>query len=266
MDESKALEARKANLRNKYLGEDLVQALTEPTPEEIIQPRPIRGGGTVKYVPGPHFIRKLNNCFGFFWSMEYPQTFELNGQIVGRGRLTVHVPYMKKKTIKRYVEEGRSVEEESVEYEMLDIKKEQFGSSEIKKYAKTDQKHKAGDVIDLGDDYKGMGTDAMKKCATEFGIFLDVYESRASEEEGGITKQQLEVFYMRAQEAGMDKDQADKWGEQEVGKPIDKWDALDCMGLVPTLMDLADKKREDQEEPGDPNADYPSSSIEDNTK
>lgn len=246
MDENKALEERKANLRNRYLGEDLVQVLTEPTPEDIIQPRPIRGGGVVKYVPGPHFIRKLNNCFGFLWSYEVPSSFELNGQIVGKGRLTVNVPHVKKKTIKRYVEDGRNVEEEVLEFEMLSIVKEQFGSSEIKKYAKTDQKHKAGDVIDLGDDYKGMGTDAMKKCATEFGIFLDVYESRASEEEGGITKQQLDVFYMRAQEAGMDKDQADKWGEQEVGKPIGQWDALDCMGLVPTLMDLAEVNKKEE--------------------
>jgi len=246
MEENQALEKSRADLRNKYLGGDLVEELTKPTPEDVIQERPIRGGGMVKYVAGPHFIRKLNDCFGFLWTYEVPTSFELNGQIVGKGRLTVNVPYMKKRVIKRYREEGRDIEEESTEFEMLSIVKEQFGSSEIKKYAKTDTKHKAGDVIDLGDDYKGMGTDAMKKCATGFGMFLDVYESRAAQEEGVVTKQQLDVFYMRAEQAGMDKEAAEKWGEEEVGKPMKDWDPLDCMGLVPKLLDLA-KEFEDRE-------------------
>jgi len=240
MEEDKALEQRKVALRSKYLGEDLVQELTASTPQEIIATRPIRGGGKVPYVPGPHFIRKLNDCFGFLWSYEVPESFELNGQIVGRGRLTVNVPHIKKKIIKRFVEDGKTIEEETVEYEMLSVVKEQFGSSEIKKYAKTDTKHKAGDVIDLGDDYKGMGTDAMKKCATGLGIFLDVYESRAGEEEGVVTQQQWTVFYMRAEQAGMDKEAAEKWGVEEVGKPMSQWNPLELMELIPKLIDMED--------------------------
>lgn len=251
MDEDKALERRKADLKNKYLGEDLVNELTKPTPEDIISERPVRGGGMVKYVAGPHFIRKLNDCFGFFWSMEYPESQKVDEQIVGRGRLTVHVPYMKKKTVRRYVEEGKPVEEESVEYEMLNIVKEQFGSSEVKKYSQDtkDKKgnvvHHKGEVIDLGDDYKGMGTDSMKKCATEFGIFLDVYESRAAEEEGVVTKQQMGVFYMRVEGAGMTKEEGEKWAEQEIGKPMSEWGPLDAMSLIPKLIDRAGGKKDE---------------------
>ena len=258
MMEEKALE-----LKSRYLGRDLVEELTAPTSEDLILTRPIRGGGTVAYVPGPNFIRKLNECFGFLWSYEVPVSHEKNGQIVGKGRLTVHVPVPRRKVIKRYIEDGRQVEEESVEYEILGVVKEQFGSSEIKKYSKTEYakdregrqikdtdgqpvfKHKAGDVIDLGDDYKGMGTDAMKKCATQLGIFLDVYEKRAGEEEGGgVSKGQLETFLWRAEQAGLNKEQAEKWGEEQVGKPISHWAPLDAMRLIPALIDMAKEKKE----------------------
>jgi len=253
-EQSKVLE-----LRSRYLGEEIAKELVSPTPREIVKERPIRGGGVVEYVPGPHFIRRLNDCFGFLWTYEVPEAFEKDGQIVGRGRLTVHIPIPKRKTVKKYIENGREIVEESTEFDILGVAKEQFGSSEIKKYSKTEYvrdkkgynlkddkgqplvRHKAGDVIDLGDDYKGMGTDAMKKCATQLGIFLDVYEAR--EEEGeGVTKAQLDVFYWRAEEAGMSEEEARKWGEEQVGKPFSQWDPLDAMGLIPLLIDM--KKKE----------------------
>lgn len=237
--EEKALD----KLKSRYLGEDLVEALTSTTPDDIIQTRPIRGGGSVAYVPGSHFIRKLNECFGFLWSYEVPESREENGQIVGKGRLTVHVPVPKRRIIKRYVEDGKQVEEEVVDYDILGVVKEQFGSSELKRYSSASgSKHKAGDVIDLGDDYKGMGTDAMKKCATQLGIFLDVYESRAAKEEGGVSGAQLDTFYWRAEKAGMDKEAANKWGEDRIGKPITSWNPLDAMRLIPELIDLAKEK------------------------
>ena len=242
VDKDKALEKSVRELETKYLGEDLVNELTAPTPQNIIATRPIRGGGQVSYVPGPHFIRKLNRCFGFLWSYEVPQAFELDGQIVGRGRLTVNVPYLKKRIIRRFKEDSRDVEEESLEYEMLSIVKEQFGSSEIKKYGKDTGTHKAGQVIDLGDDYKGMGTDAFKKCATELGVFLDVYESRGGGE--GVSQQQFNAFYMRAEAAGMDKEQADKWGQEQIGKPKEQWSEMEIMELIPLLLDMEEKKED----------------------
>ena len=243
-------EEKARELRDKYLGRDLAEMLTAPTPKDIIEERPARGGTMVKYVAGPNFITRLNDCFGFLWSYDVPHAFELNGQIVNKGQLTVHVPVPKKKTIKKYVEDGKIIEEESVEYERWDVIKTQWGSSEIKRYAKDVSGkggkviHKAGDVIDLGDDYKGAATDAMKKCATQFGIFLDVYAARGAEEEGVVTKAQIDVFYWRAEEAGMNKEEAEKWGEEQLGRPIREWDPLDAMGLIPVLID---KKKEKEE-------------------
>lgn len=266
MENKIVTEEKARELRDKYLGGDLAGMLTQETPEELIDSRQARGGSMVRYVAGHHFIIRLNECFGFLWGYDVPEQFELNGQIVAKGQLTVSVPVVKKKTTRRFIEDGKQIEEESVEYERWDIKKTQFGSSEIKRYSKDDPqrdkqgnvvkdrqgqplyKHRAGDVIDLGDDYKGAGTDAMKKCATQFGMFLDVYASRASEEEGGVSKEQYKVFYWRAEEAGMNEEQANKWASEKLEKPFKDIDQLEVMGLIPALMDL--KKEKENEEAG----------------
>jgi len=242
---------RVLELRYKYLGKDLVDMLTAPTPTEPdelgkwIEERPARGGSMVKYVPGFRFIQRLNDCFGFFWSYKVPEQFELNGQIVAKGELSVTIPG---RTITRKLPDGT---EEQIRFDELTIKKTQFGSSEIKRYSKNVMGkggnvviHKAGDVIDLGDDYKGAATDAMKKCATQFGMFLDVYASRGAEEEGVATKAQLDVLYMRGEQAGMSKEETEKWAEEQIGKPMREWDPLDAMGLIPVLIDMAKERKE----------------------
>lgn len=257
-DEITAIEV----LKTKYLSKELVEELTAETPRNIIKTRKIRGGGEVGYVQGSDFIRKLNNCFGFLWSYGTTEFFKEGEQIVGKGRLTFHFPIPKKKTIRRFVEDGRQVEEETTEFEILNITKEQYGSSEIKRWTSTEYmkdkkgnnqkdkdgnylfKHRAGDIIDLGDDYKSAGTDAMKKAATQFGIFLDVYEKRAEGggEGSGVSESQADAFYMRAEEAGMTNEEADKWATEQLGKEKDKWEGYDLMLLIPKLLDMAAEK------------------------
>jgi hypothetical protein len=255
MEKSLVSPEKAKELRDKYLGEDLVNALTAPTPEDFIEERQARGGSMVKYVPGHYFIQRLNECFGFLWTYEVPTVFELNGQIVAKGELSVTLPG---RTLTKEFPDGNK---EIVRFEPFTIKKTQFGSSEIKRYSSDEAqkdkkgnvvkdpkgntlwKHRAGDVIDLGDDYKGAATDAMKKCATQFGIFLDVYASRGQEEEGVASRAQFEVLYMRGTEAGMSEEETDKWAEEQLGKPKKEWDPLDVMGLIPKLIDISEGKR-----------------------
>jgi len=255
-------------LKTKYLGKELAELLTQPTPftgeDSPVRYRKARGGSRVAYVPSTHFITRLNDCFGFLWSFDSKEPLKEGDQIVARGSLTVHIPLLKKKTVKTFMENGKEVREESQEFEILDVRKEQFGSSEVKKYSKTEIskdkqgntqkddkgnaiiKHRAGDVIDLGDDYKAAATDSLKKCATHFGIYLDVYRSSDKEDGGGKKGQlegsHLEVFYDRAKDAGMDREAADKWAKEQIGKPKDEWEAVDLMGLVPSLIKLAAEK------------------------
>jgi hypothetical protein len=221
------------DLRSKYLGGDLVALLTAPTPEEFIGERPVRGGGRVPYVPGSRFIERANECFGFLWSSEVPEHFIDGDQVVAKVRVTVKIP---KRKVVREDHDGRK---ETIEFEGIEVVKEQFGSSEIKRYARVSGNNKVGDIIDLGDDLKAAATDGMKKCLTQFGMFLDVYGKGALEEEGGVSKQQLQVVYIRGEKVGMDKEQLEKWAEAKLGKPLSNADPLEAMSLIPMLVDLA---------------------------
>jgi len=253
MEKSLVPEEKARELRLRYLqkfaglteqeSRDLVEVLTASTPKEWIKERPARGGTVVPYVPGPYFIQRFNDAFGFLWSYEVPEYFEKDGQIVTKGRWSLNIPG---RTIMRKLPDGT---EETIKFEGLQIVKEQFGSSEVKRYAKdeTDRKtgavkHKKGDVIDLGDDYKGAGTDAMKKCGTQLGMFLDVYGPRESAEEAAI-REQFETLYWRGEQAGMTKDETDAWAEKELGKPLSEADELEVMGLVPKLIEMAKEKK-----------------------
>lgn len=244
MERSPVPEDKARELKIKYLGGDLVDMIETPTPTEPdefgkwIEERPARGGRMVKYVPGFRFIQRLNDCFGFLWSHRVISHFEKDGHIVSLDQVKVQIP---RRTVTREYPDGMK---ETIQFDGLEVVKEQFGSSEVKRYS-SDAKdkrgnitHHKGDIIDLGDDYKGASTDAMKKCATGFGMFLDVYGPRESEGEG-LTKGQLEVLYMRGEEAGMTQEETGKWAEAELGKPLKDADVLEVMQLVPVLIDKA---------------------------
>jgi len=222
---------------------DLVSVLTAPTPKEWLKERPIRGGRMVKYVPGNRFIERFNDAFGFLWSYEIPDHFIDDNQIVVKGRWSLQIPG---RTITRKRPDGT---EETVRFDGFSIIKEQFGSSEVKRYAKDIKdksgavKYRKGDVIDLGDDYKGAGTDAMKKCGTQLGMFLDVYGPREESEEAAPTETQVGAFYKRASDIGKDKEEADRWAEEQLGKKISEASQQELLGLVADLISMAKKEK-----------------------
>ncbi len=255
MEKSLVLVEKIKELSQAYLGKDRVDLLTSSTPKEWKKTRPIRGGGNVEYVPGPRFIQRANDAFGFLWSFEMPEATEkIPGQLVGKGRLTVHVPVVKKRTVRTYSEDGKQVREVSEEFEEWKIVKEQYGGVDIKTW--TDDKpakdrkgnplqdsehhliyeHRKGSAIDVGDDYKSVSTEAFKKCCTGFGMFLDVYGARDDEVEGGADEVQYEVLFMRGQQAGMDETQTKEWAVKELGKALSEADEMEIMSLIPKLV------------------------------
>lgn len=92
----------------------------------------------VPYVDGQYMTRALNFAFLFDWSFEVPETRQDGEFFTALGLLTVNL-------------DGKT------------ITKSQWGS----------QKMRAG--MELGDALKGATTDALKKCASMFGIAADVY-------------------------------------------------------------------------------------------
>lgn len=246
--EGKAAELR-IKFFQKYIGlteeesKDLVEVLTEPTPKDWIKERPARGGAMVQYIPGSYFIRKFNDAFGFLWSYEAPDHFENNGQIVVKGRWSLQIPG---RTMFTRYPDGR---EETLRFDGFQIVKEQFGSSEIKRYAKDVSdghggiRYQKGDVIDLGDDYKGAATDAMKKCGTQLGMFADIYRPREIGEEATPSDVQLGAFYLRAERAGKDKEEAEKWAEGQLGKLLEKASQQEILGLTADLIKMGKERK-----------------------
>lgn len=223
---------------------NLVQLLTQETPKDWILERPIRGSGTARYVPGYRFIQRFNDAFGFLWSQEFPWFEKVGEEIISKGRWSLQVPG---RTITRKYEDNGHAVEETVRFDGFSIVKEQFGSAQVKKWA-SDKKDKQGntiarrgDIMDLGNDFKAASTDAMKKCGTELGMFLDVYGAREQAESTGPTTVQVEAFYKRASDVGKSVEEADAWALEQTGTKLSELNQQELLGLV---ADLIDMKRE----------------------
>jgi len=250
-------DTQRLTMLQKFMGlseeesRNLVNILTQPTPKELIKSRAIRGGSSAQYVEGFRFIQRFNDAFGFLWSFEVPKIIREGEEIISQGRWSLQIPG---RTITRKHPDGM---EETLRFDGFSIIKEQFGSAIVKRWTKDgpvqDKKgnhiknakgeylynYRAGDVMDLGNDYKASSTDAMKKCGTELGAFLDVYGAREAAEVSGPSDKQLEAFYLRADSCGMNKEAADKWAEEQLGKPLKEADQQRVLGLVADLIDLA---------------------------
>lgn len=136
----------------KTLSENLKRKFTD---KQVLQ-RIIRGydgkDKVIDYVPGNKVIERLNECFDHRWSfsvVNHDIDYK-GGYVYVLGRLQVLI-------------EGEFVT------------KEQFGGSRINLDINRN-------VICIGDDLKVATTDAMKKCATELGIGLHLYETERGDE------------------------------------------------------------------------------------
>lgn len=128
-----------------------IQKFFTATPKNKILTRPAKGGGQWDYVAGSYVTQVLNSLFGFKWSFEVLTSMEdafkvatATGTVVVQGRLKVLI---------------------GDEW----VTKEQYGRKEVafKKGTK--------EPLDFGNDMKAAATDAKKKCASELGLFADVY-------------------------------------------------------------------------------------------
>lgn len=143
---------------NSDLNTDQIQKFFTQTPKSKIKSRPAKGGGQWDYVAGSYVTQVLNSLFGFNWSFEIVTSMTEalatanTGTVVVQGRLKVKIG-----------EEW--------------ITKEQFGRKEVTYKAEyiDGKKVQSDKLLDFGNDMKAAATDAKKKCASELGLFADVY-------------------------------------------------------------------------------------------
>ena len=115
------------------------ELLEKPFLESEIRQREGGNGKTLDYVEGHTVIARLNEAFAGNWDF-IVKSFDVNearGEVLVVGRLTA---------------EG--------------ITKMQFGSSSITRHKTTKE------PVSIADDLKAAATDALKKCATLFGVAL----------------------------------------------------------------------------------------------
>jgi hypothetical protein len=137
-----------------------IKAIIAPTPPNIIKQRPGRGGGRWDYVPGWWFKKKLNFVFGF------SHDFEILGERVDGDFITV---------------KGRLTAKNPKTGQIIATKTD-FGGATIK-YLK-DKAHTPANYLDISNDFKAAATDALKRCAVQFGFAMDIYGKSESIDEG----------------------------------------------------------------------------------
>ncbi|OGG47817.1 MAG: hypothetical protein A3F84_12810 [Candidatus Handelsmanbacteria bacterium RIFCSPLOWO2_12_FULL_64_10] len=118
-----------------------LDVLTRPfTPEQIRQ-REGRGGTRLDYLETHAVITRLNEAFAGAWSFEVISHEVTETEAIVHGRLTAG-----------------------------GISKTQFGGSDIARYRESQK------PVSIADDLKAAASDALKKCATLFGVGLHLYD------------------------------------------------------------------------------------------
>jgi len=162
---------------------------TGTTPREVVFMRP--GGmssNPLPYVSGEWVVEQLNLLFWWNWDFEIVNQGILGDQIWVLGKLTVRDP-----------ENGRT------------IVKMQYGGSRMKSKTNTN--------IDIGDDLKTAGTDALKKAARWLGIAADVVselEERAGNPNSAADGQ-VKAAYALGERAGMSASEVDDLSQERFG-------------------------------------------------
>ena len=124
-----------------------LDVLTRPFAPEQIRQREGRGGKMLDYLETHAVITRLNEAFAGAWSFEVVDFKTMEGEIVVHGKLTA----------------GGQV-------------KAQFGSADV--HRTKGQDGEKGAPVSIGDDLKAAASDALKKCATLFGVGLELYEKK----------------------------------------------------------------------------------------
>lgn len=192
-----------------------LQYSTEKTDPIFIEQTRLRGG-VFSTVEIGYVIFRLNQRFPI-WDFEIIDDKQVDGQIVVKGKLTVKGKYND---------------------ELITMTKTQYGSSEVKKFSATIKvwedgrqvekpNPKAGEIVDLANDYKAAASDCIKKCASLLGIAFDIYNPNVynkiltliAQKQKEITDEPFKIETRQDQKA---KEPLSKGGKI-MKKAIDNW-------------------------------------------
>lgn len=151
------LDIKQVTRTTSLLNENQIQKIWNSTPERYKYSRPAKGGGNWTYIKSSYVRKVLDSVFGFNWSFDIETTLSEAFEIAKLTKMCV----VKGKLTCRVKSDG----------EWIELSKTQFGRAEVK------MKRDSSDPLDFGNDMKAATSDALKKCASLFGIGADVYEA-----------------------------------------------------------------------------------------
>lgn len=139
--------------KENFFNFEQLKKIRHSTPASMVYKRPAKGGGTWKYVKSADVILALNTTFGGFWNFsiitDEATALEMavkTKSVVVRGRLTITNPSTG-----------------------VSVTREQYGRKDVA------FKKGTNEPMDFGNDMKAAASDALKKCASQFGLFNDIY-------------------------------------------------------------------------------------------
>lgn len=156
------------------LSEAQIQRFFNKTPTDKIKERPGKGGKKWVYVAGSYVTQVLNSLFGFKWhfrvvtSMTEALATAKTGTVVVQGRLKVKIG------------DDWIIKEQYGRKEVAFKREPVLNSAGMQEYEEVNGKRvvkmrPSSTPLDFGNDLKAAATDAKKKCASELGLFADVY-------------------------------------------------------------------------------------------
>jgi hypothetical protein len=156
------LDIKQVTRTTSLLNENQIQKIWNSTPDRYKYSRPAKGGGNWTYIKSSYVRKVLDSVFGFNWSFDIETSL---GEAFEIAKLT-KVCVVKGKLTGRVKHDG----------EWIELSKTQFGRAEVK------MKRDSNDPLDFGNNMKAATSDALKKCASLFGIGADVYEASEFQE------------------------------------------------------------------------------------
>lgn len=140
-------------------GDELYSSLCEQFPKDV-ERQLKKGGASLTYIPVSEVINRLNKIFGVDgWSYEI---IKCERDSLDPDFIIAHVRLNILTSVNIYTEKEHNVV----------ITKDGFGGQKIKRT-------KSGEIVDLGDEFKGAVSDALKKAAQALGVGL--YLARSEE-------------------------------------------------------------------------------------
>jgi len=141
------------NTLETFLPKNVLKEISKKTPTKFIKTKE-DGAEKYKYVEGIKVKQTLNKLFSYGWKFKVLNEFQTATEVIVRGKLSI------------------------LGTNGIWLHREQYGSKESTGKPYTQNGRTNYHHNNLGSAYKSASTDCLKKCASEYGLFWDVYRDQ----------------------------------------------------------------------------------------